>query len=210
MSRRRRQSQQDGFTLIEVIVAATILVVGIGATFTALAGSQRLTVKAERVDQATAIGQREIERLRALPFGDVGTTTFPTTTSTLPPLIDVTAFAAVAGGLRLKLGVPAHGEEPVTTTNGVPFSSCIAPASVPDSTACPTAGRINSGATRGTVLRVVTYATSCSVVNLIDLCAYQGDPTVQGKRVTVFVALAGVGGQTAPKPVRVDTVVASS
>lgn len=201
---------EGGFTVVEVLVAMTILLVGIGATVTALTGSRRLTQKSERTDQGVAIAQREVERMRSMKFENIATKTLPDATTGQPAGLNL--LVAISGVIRLQVNVPQHAETlvPADSTNGVAQQSCIAPASDPDTSACPLAGRISSGQTRGTVYRYVSTATSCIQALITSLCVdlnTNGDTTQQGKRITVVVKLDAITGVTA-STIQTDTVVA--
>jgi len=58
-------SSQGGFTLLEVMVAITILAVGIVTALQLLAGSLRLGIKASRYTQAAIYAQNVMDRLFA-------------------------------------------------------------------------------------------------------------------------------------------------
>ncbi len=68
---------EDGFTLIEVVLALTLLLIGVLGMFTAFTASQRLSLVSERHATMVHIGQKEIERLEGIPFSQVGITSSP-------------------------------------------------------------------------------------------------------------------------------------
>ncbi len=63
--------REDGMTLVEVLVAALVLVVGILSMATVLTRSAALTTTSEREAQALDYAQQQIEQLRALPYSSV-------------------------------------------------------------------------------------------------------------------------------------------
>lgn len=73
----RRLATQAGFTLVEVLVAWSVLLVAIVGTLAAFAGSQKGTAKAEERARMVVIAQGELERLRALPYAQVGMARLP-------------------------------------------------------------------------------------------------------------------------------------
>ncbi|MDX6639651.1 MAG: hypothetical protein QOF12_662 [Solirubrobacteraceae bacterium] len=62
---------ERGMTLIEVMVAAVILVVGILSLLTVFTSSGALTTKSEREAQAADFAEQQVELLRALPYASV-------------------------------------------------------------------------------------------------------------------------------------------
>jgi prepilin-type N-terminal cleavage/methylation domain-containing protein len=62
---------ERGMTLIEVMVAAVILVVGILSMLTVFTSSGALTTKSEREAQAADFAEQQVELLRALPYTSV-------------------------------------------------------------------------------------------------------------------------------------------
>jgi Tfp pilus assembly protein PilV len=69
---RRVHRDDEGFTIVEVLVAAFILVVGALAVFMSLATSIRGVQRSKEVQQGVSVAQREMERVRAEPFANIG------------------------------------------------------------------------------------------------------------------------------------------
>jgi Tfp pilus assembly protein PilE len=74
----RGVSDEEGFGLIEVIVAMVLLVVGVLSAFIAYDTSQRADGRGERTAAVAHHAQSEIERIQALPYTSVGMKTIPT------------------------------------------------------------------------------------------------------------------------------------
>ena len=66
--------REQGFTVVEVLVGAIILVVGILATISVLNSSRRLTVVAEHQTTLAQRAQNELERVLSLPYSQVALT----------------------------------------------------------------------------------------------------------------------------------------
>ncbi|HEX9994107.1 MAG TPA: fibronectin type III domain-containing protein [Acidimicrobiales bacterium] len=64
--------REAGFTLAELLAALAVLTVGLYGLATVFAGSARVTGSAGGRTQALAIVGGELERLRAVPYGDLG------------------------------------------------------------------------------------------------------------------------------------------
>jgi prepilin-type N-terminal cleavage/methylation domain-containing protein len=71
---RRRLEAQDGFTLIEVLVAITILVIGIFGTVATFDHSRKATTSSERIESMAHLAQSESEKLTALAYASIGLT----------------------------------------------------------------------------------------------------------------------------------------
>jgi prepilin-type N-terminal cleavage/methylation domain-containing protein len=77
----RVRSDERGFTLIELLIAALIVVIGLMAMMATLDSSRTLVTTAERNEAATHEAEQEMERLFAMPYAQLGTTTAPTTST---------------------------------------------------------------------------------------------------------------------------------
>ncbi len=65
---RSRAADEGGFTLIEVLITALLLAVGVVLLITTFDYSRRLVTTSEAVEVAAHRGQAEVERLLALPY----------------------------------------------------------------------------------------------------------------------------------------------
>jgi type II secretory pathway pseudopilin PulG len=74
---------EDGFTIIEVLVAAFVLVLAAMAVFIGFAGAIHGIQRGREMQQGVSVAQREMERIRIEPFDEVGLTT--TTVTPAPP-----------------------------------------------------------------------------------------------------------------------------
>ncbi|HWF55432.1 MAG TPA: prepilin-type N-terminal cleavage/methylation domain-containing protein, partial [Solirubrobacteraceae bacterium] len=66
--------REEGFTIIEVLVAALVLVVGVLGVFTAFIASQKLTLLSERHTVLAQRAQLELDRVKSLPYSQVALT----------------------------------------------------------------------------------------------------------------------------------------
>jgi len=71
-------SGEEGFGLIEVIVAMVLLVVGVLSAFIAYEASQRADLRGERNAAVAHHAQSEIERIESMSYESVGMKTIPT------------------------------------------------------------------------------------------------------------------------------------
>jgi prepilin-type N-terminal cleavage/methylation domain-containing protein len=79
-----RAREEGGFTIVEMLVAMAVLLIGIVATFGVFASSKNANLVAQRHEVAVHQAQREMERLRAFKYGELGLTTPPPTGQTNP------------------------------------------------------------------------------------------------------------------------------
>lgn len=105
----RRLAGEDGMTLVEVLVAAVVLVTGVLGMLTVFTGSAQLNSRSARLAQATDYAQRQIELLRAVPYpsialsactGDATWTSFRTANNSnyIRPLATEAAGSGCASG----------------------------------------------------------------------------------------------------------------
>jgi prepilin-type N-terminal cleavage/methylation domain-containing protein len=93
ISRRLGQlARDDGFTLVELLAAIVVLIVGIFGAYTAFDASRRLSLVSERHGTMAQIAQQEIERIEGTPYGQIGLNATPAHSSdTTNPNYYVTA-----------------------------------------------------------------------------------------------------------------------
>jgi type II secretory pathway pseudopilin PulG len=72
---------EAGLTLIEVLVASFVLVLGAGATFGVLGAATKNAQRAKATQVALDLAQEELERLRSIPYEDLAVNTMPVQTS---------------------------------------------------------------------------------------------------------------------------------
>jgi Tfp pilus assembly protein PilV len=70
-STRDRLRSERGFTLVEVTVAATLLIVGVLGTLTLLDGANRATARTKAREGAVNLAREAIEAARAVPYPDL-------------------------------------------------------------------------------------------------------------------------------------------
>lgn len=87
MSSRRIRTQQ-GFTLIEVMVAITVLLVGVLGTVTMIDGANALTSRTKVREGGTAVARSVLEIARGIPYKDLTATELMAVMQTRPGLLD--------------------------------------------------------------------------------------------------------------------------
>jgi type II secretory pathway pseudopilin PulG len=71
-------SREDGFTIIEILIAAFILVLGALAVFMTFASAVHNIQRGREQQVGVSVAQREMEKVRVLPFDSVGLSSTPT------------------------------------------------------------------------------------------------------------------------------------
>ena len=72
---------EAGLTIVEVIVAAVVLVLGAGAAFGVLGAATKNAQRAKATQVALDLAQEELERLHSLPYEDLAVSVQPSTSS---------------------------------------------------------------------------------------------------------------------------------
>jgi prepilin-type N-terminal cleavage/methylation domain-containing protein len=161
--RRTRSPGEDGFGLIEVIVAMVLLVVGVLSAFLAYEASQRADGRGERNAAVAHRAQSEIERVLALPYASVGMESIPTNSGS----------GKTNDPLNYVVNSPAGYKYDWSSSTSEPFVS---------GGTVSTSSAFTDGKISGTVYRFVTWVSDACAA-----CAKSQDY----KRVTVVLSTPG-------------------
>jgi type II secretory pathway pseudopilin PulG len=109
-------TDESGFSLVESMVAAVVLILGVGAILYGLVGAGQGSQTGQRQDIAAAIATQELERLRSLPYVSLALNASPTT---LPDGRLVGGqFQALTGHPAEDLVIPGSGSTIAPTGTG--------------------------------------------------------------------------------------------
>lgn len=173
--------RQQGFTMIELLVAIAIIATGVMAVFGTLVSAQKLTLVAERQTSIAHRAQRELERLQSLPYSQLAMTSAPSHSSDASnPDYYVTAGGAFQYDRNDTSRTEAFATDP---------AGAVSPAGQPW-----TDGRLSG--------YVYDFVTSTTDTKCGPGCPASNDY----KRITVVVTLTGATHPS--KPALVSTVVA--
>jgi prepilin-type N-terminal cleavage/methylation domain-containing protein len=107
MAPRARPSSQAGFTLIEVLVAMMILLVGVLGVVTLVDGANAVTSKTKAREGGTAIARSAIEVSRSIRYRDLNQGTLEAALDTRPGLTDskpsVTGYTIKSRGIEYEM-----------------------------------------------------------------------------------------------------------
>ena len=203
---RSRLRDQAGMTLVEVLIAALVLIVGLAGAFEALAGAQTGTTTAEREAVMAQAGEQALQAIEALPYADIADKSTPTKTSSTNTN-DPTYYLSTCGSSTCYQWDPSNSSSAETlavdATNGL-----VNPGPVVGVVAAPNAAGCTTTAT--TNCRI-TYAIYEFVTSSTDsVCSQSGvscPSATSYKRVVVAVRNTGPGAPYAP--VYLSTFVSS-
>jgi hypothetical protein len=198
---------ERGSLLIEVLVAAVILLVGVLTALTAMAAAQKLTLVSERQTTMVQRAQFEVERLKSLPNNEValtGTSSSWSSTSSAPTYVNVPGGSCPSGGGAAPTYQPDHSSGGSTATESLVINGC---SYLVNGTTTPV--------TSGIVAPVTPWSDGNLSGNIYDFVTWANDPTCgqtstpgsdcqttnDYKRITVVVTLNGV---TSPGPATVS------
>lgn len=203
MSSRRRS--QDGFTLVEVLAAMLVLVLGLGFALDGLHGYVRASLGTQRTSQGTSLAEREIETIRSQKYASIGLTAAVAHAASGAPAGDENPanpdYWVNANG-TLRIAASYHDAGATAAADVVSPEPMVTGGTV----AHMSTGVAVSGTT-ATVYRYVTQRTEGSCLLSLPV----GCSSIGSKRVTVAVVLdrAPTGGARngVIKPIYLSTVV---
>lgn len=209
--------EQGGFGLIEVLIAALVLSIGILGMVGSFDSARKLNLLSERRTAATHRAQLEIERLQSYPYERLAMAATPAhSAEKASPDFYVNygspvTCTSVGAGCYAWNALSTGEEEPlVPATAGecasTPTTGCGVVAAAPTGRQCSEkvgACEWSAGLVSGKVYDFVTWHA--------DNSCGAGCPTKENyKRLTVVVTVKVPAGNHEPAPVRISTLVAES
>jgi len=182
-----RLRNESGFTLIEVLIAALVMSVGVAATMRVFGASGRTTLRAQAQQVAVQQAQGELERIATVPYPELAlTASAPSSSDPHNPgyRVSGTSFTVRAGL-----------SEPLVTTPGQGATASVEPG--PEAFAVGTGGATITGK----IYRYVSWRDEDCPLSLCE----GGENT---KRVTVATTIDVTSTADARPPVWVSTIVA--
>lgn len=184
----RRLRADGGFTLVEVLMAVTMMAVGIAATVQVFGGSDRTALAAQRSNVATQQAQQEIDRLSKLSYDSLGLTATPaSSTNPLDPgsRVSGTSFTVrTSPGLTENFVLSTDTGQSGATVNPAPTSFAVG---------------LDGATVTGKVYRYITWRD--------EVCASGCTGTHDTKRITVAVTVDASGTLSARAPTFVSQVI---
>jgi Tfp pilus assembly protein PilE len=179
----RRSSGEEGFTIVEVVVAVFVLAMGALATFGVLSAATKNTERAKATQVALDLAQQEMERLRSLPNEELAMEKLPPhSNDPLDPNYRVNASLGTFAVSREPLGSPQkmvrNGGEVEGEPERVIEHGVIRPSE-----------RFENGDVKGTIHRYVVWRND-------DSCGTACPTRQDFKQIVVAVKLDTPGSQT--------------
>lgn len=156
--------RDDGMTMIEVMVATMILLIGVVGAFGAFEGLLKLGTISEKKQEASRYAQRELEHLRSLGFSALVLSATPPAANDTRGIVAAGNYTPPNGGVALPLRI---------ATSCPTAASCVDPG--------PTAW--TAGNATGFVYRYITTDDD-------SLCGAPCAPSVDRLRITVAVTVS--------------------
>lgn len=200
---------EDGFTLVELLVAASILIVGVATTFAVFDSARKLSLVSERQTTMVHLAQQELERVKSLPYAQIGLTSTSSSWSSTPS--DYTYVSNPTGGCPSTSSGAAPTYQPDHSSGGSSATESL----VIDGCSYTLNGT-STAYSSGTVAPVTAWSncssSGCPSGNIYDFVTYAADPTCAStsspgsicatsndyKRVTVVVTMSGVSEPSHP------------
>ncbi len=215
--RARHGRGEAGFTMIEVMVAALVVSVGIGALLGSVAAVTKSGLSAQHHQQLLAYGQRQIERLRTYDYttqmgltslpvasgdGNLAGDPTPDTPSNPNYYVSGTGFKIMA-----RYSDKNSGLAPGVSPNPEPMDAASNDTNLTAARINPGPISFSAGATTGKVYRFVTWRSehcpSSTTSGITNPCT-----GYDSKRITIAIVPDTVGNGSGPgKPIWLSTVV---
>lgn len=211
---RRAPSSEAGFTLVEVMVAALILVIGLLGVFVALDAASHLDTTSRRQQVAVNQAEQAMEQMKALPYASLALSSAPahqndTSTSNVPSIPNY--WVSTSGGKLIVpadfnkknsgtlSGTPTAGEPLITGGSAAPQTRCAS------GQTCPAIDGLSF-----TIYRYVTQEDECTqLLSLCNISLLQNLLNQYSKRIVIAVVMDSRPGDGVTKPVWLSTVVAN-
>jgi len=178
---------EDGFTFIELMVVMLMLTGGIFALVSVFSSARDLNDQSELKESAVHRAQREVEKIQALPFGQIAHASTSSVSS--DPDIPTSRLIAVGGTTRFKYDRKvSSSSEPVVIDPAGQVSMGPTP--------------FSDGRFSGNVYRFVTWSDDAACQQLLSLLC---PSSANYKRVTVVVQITGLHNNL--KPVWFSTII---
>jgi prepilin-type N-terminal cleavage/methylation domain-containing protein len=220
MTRPRRHAAgragEAGFTMIEVMIAALVVAVGIAGLLGSFAAVTKGGLSAQRHQQLLAYGQREIERLRTLDYGtQMGLTSLPVQTGDGNVAGDATpntpsspTYYVSGTGLKImaRYSDKTSGLATGVSPNPEPMDG-PGDAKLTDARVNPGPESFSAGATTGKIYRYVTWRSehcpASTTSGITNPCTGN-----DSKRITIAIVPDKSGNGSGPaKPIWLSTVI---
>ncbi len=202
----RPRTDEQGYTLIEVMVAVLVLAVALMGTMQAFISSDHGNLETQETQAVSTAAEQALEQLRAMSYSSLALSSLPIHTGTGNPTGDTSGDPEdpdywISG---TNLVIPNNFSQ---VSSGILSTvSSAGEALIGGGTISPGPTTVSSDGFTVTIYRYVTWVVDSCLYGSINLC-----PGVQAaKRITVAAVLTGTGtGTSPPKPFWLSTTIAN-
>lgn len=201
---RARLADESGVTLIEVLVATVILVVGSLGTFDTFIASGQSITEAERVAAMTQVAQQYLAAAQALPYANIADSSTPTKTTTTDTTDPTYYLSSCTGGTCYQWDHSNTATAELLDVDATNGGVAVGPTKVV--VPAPVAGTCSASATATCKFAMSVYVFVSETTD--SSCGQSGvtcGSTVSYKRITVAVKNLDTGPPL--QPIYVSTFV---
>jgi prepilin-type N-terminal cleavage/methylation domain-containing protein len=202
----RKRTGEQGFSLIEVMVAVLVVAVALIGTMQAFISSDHGNLATQQTQAVSTAAEQALEQLRATSYNSLALSSFPIQTGSGNPTGDTSGDPEdpdywVSGA---NLVIPNNFAQ---VTSGVLTTvASVGEALIGGGTINPGPVTVSSDGFNVTIYRYVTWVVDSCLLGSINLCP----GTEDAKRITVAAVLDGTGtGTSVPKPFWLTTIIAN-
>lgn len=196
---------ERGHTLVEVAVVSLVLSIGLLAIIDAIVQSGRLTHGSQRQEQAIAYGQKEIERIRSLPWSQAALQSIPgheghgntVSGDTNPTNPNYYVISGLPGCFAIKANYRDYTSGPAEPCEDLVGGGQVGPG--------PSAIDVNG--TTAKVYRYVTAVNAGCMNTLVTVCLDSSGAHIRRVTVAVVLDLPSGPGRGPHKPIYVSSIV---
>jgi prepilin-type N-terminal cleavage/methylation domain-containing protein len=116
MSPASRLADQRGMSIVEVMVAALVLAVGVLATMNVVLGSRDLTTTSEKLEAASHVAEKELEEMQSLTWAAQAHSAIPASGPAPYTVAGTGVFQWPAGATAATVVTPGVGTVPAGST----------------------------------------------------------------------------------------------
>lgn len=195
---------EQGFSLIEVMVAVLVVAVALIGTMQAFISSDHGNLATQETQAVSTAAEQALEQLRAMSYNSLALSSFPIQTGSGNPTGDTSGDPEdpdywING---TNLVIPNNFAQ---VTSGVLTTvASVGEALIGGGTINPGPVTVSSDGFNVTIYRYVTWVVDSCLLGSINLCP----GTEDAKRITVAAVVAGTG-TSVPKPFWLSTIIAN-
>lgn len=200
----RPRTGEQGYTLIEVMVAVLVLAVALMGTMQAFISSDHGNLETQETQAVSTAAEQALEQLRAMSYSSLALSSLPTGTGTGNPTGDNSGDPEDpdywVSGTNLKI----PNDFAQISSGLLSTVASTGEALIGGGTISPGPTTVSSDGFTVTIYRYVSWVVDTCLYGSLNLCP----GTQDAKRITVAAVLTGTG-TSPPKPFWLSTTIAN-